>query len=476
MVKQKKKLKPFAKTFLIIGVVFGFVLLTFGNICLTACITYYRTNNDPLHIEPTSDDGLVFANGTSLYDANGDLLRLKGCNVGGLLNTEGWMSPYSCGPLEDEHGNPISYGGYIAYPTLSEDEAREGLASNPNLTNEQKQEVVNTFRSNWFSDEDFARCKNDFQFNSLRLPVYWGELMKYEDGQFVLKNENDAFAYLDYFMQKCLDNNLYCIFDLHATPVTQSGYEHSGHTTDNKDELLWYSEKGIEATVRLWTFIANHYKNSELGKAIATYDLINEPSSTPQKELHKSKDRYTVAECYPVFDRIYKAIRGTGDNHVITFNFVWTYWQFPDPKSYGWENIQYEIHLYNNDRETYPWGLMMYGFEFTRLFHDWKVPYYVGEFTGYENEEDWLYLLKYFDVRGYSWNFWTYKKTVVGSWTDSWGLYNHCYNFSYNDQKQKVNLTTSTYEELISALRKTNTNNCRMSLTGQVIQRYLSNN
>lgn len=461
------------KFFVIFGSVMGAIILSSAGVFATTYMKYKKVNKDPSHVEVEKDNGLVFAKGTSLYDKNGDLLRLKGCNVGGLLNTEGWMCPYSAGPLLDENNNPISYGGYIAYPSFSEDEAREALNANSNLNDTQRKNVIDTYRANWFSDDDFARCKNEFGFNSLRLPVYWGEMMDYVDNEFVLKSEDEAFSYLDGFMQKCLDNDIYCIFDLHAAPITQSGYEHSGHRTGNKDELLWYNEKGIEATVRLWKFIANHYKDSELGKAIATYDLINEPSTSINKDLDLTPTRNTMSDCYPVFDRIYKGIRETGDEHVITMNFIWSYWQFPDPKAYGWENIQYEVHFYNNMLDKFSWSTMMYGLEFTRLFHDWQVPYYVGEFTGYGDEEGWLYLLRYFDEKGYSWNFWTYKKTVMGSWTDSWGLYNHCYNYSYNDGRQKVNLKTSTYNELINALSKTNTTKCKMSITGEAIKEYL---
>ena len=103
-------------------------------------------------------------------------------------------------PFKDSEGQSSS---------LAEDQAREALNANQNLNDTQRKEVVNTYRANWFSDDDFKKAKEDFHFNTLRLPVYWGELMEYKNEEYVLKDEDIAFSYLDYFISKCQENNLY---------------------------------------------------------------------------------------------------------------------------------------------------------------------------------------------------------------------------------------------------------------------------
>ena len=48
--------------------------------------------------------GLVYADGNSLYDANGNRLVLQGVNAGNLLIYEGWISPFSVGECRDYNG------------------------------------------------------------------------------------------------------------------------------------------------------------------------------------------------------------------------------------------------------------------------------------------------------------------------------------------------------------------------------------
>lgn len=455
MVDNKKNKKVLKIVLISIGSFFGTVLLIFGISALVALGYKNEINKDPSYIKPKEGNELAFVYNRSIYDKDGNKLIIRGCNVGGLLNSEGWMVPF-----KDSEGRSSS---------LAEDQAREALSANQNLNDTQRKEVVNTYRANWFSDDDFKKAKEDFHFNTLRLPVYWGELMEYKNEEYVLKDEDIAFSYLDYFISKCQENNLYCVFDLHAAPVTQSGYDHSGHVTTNRSDLLWYSPKGIDATVRLWEFIARHYQNRpELSKSIVMYDLLNEPSSSDYEDLSKEHTRYTTKEAFGVFDQIYKAIRKLNDNHIISINCIWTYWQFPNPNDYGWDNVVYQIHIYNNQIESTSYSTMMYGLAFTRFFHNYDVPYYVGEFQGYGNIEDWKYLINYFESKAYGWTMWTYKKSNAGNWDDPWGLYNNNLN-----NKQKVDLRTASYDELINTFNKINTNYCDLSCSGRYIQEIL---
>lgn len=310
--------------------------------------------------------------------------------------------------------------------------------------------------------------------NAIRLPFYWRNILNYDSSTdtYTRKSEDEAFAYLDYFMGKCLEHDLYCILDLHGAPKTQNGYEHSGKVEKYKKDTLWFDEKAIEATCDIWRFVAEHYKSSQLGTAIATYDLLNEPCSDDTDVLQGA--RHTNEDCYPVFNRIYQAIRATGDKHNITIEGVWTYANFIDPAVYGWENIQYECHFYNWNRDTLSYELYYDAMEATRIGHDYQVPYYIGEFTFFDNYDDWRTWLAYYDRLGYSWTFWTYKKTVVGWWEDSWGLYNYKLFLNNKTHEQKVDLRNASFGDIKSVFECSNTTNCYLSGTGKMIIDYLA--
>ena len=193
-----------------------------------------RTKKDTI----TNTTGLVQSEGTSLYDKDGKRLILRGVNAGGMLVTEGWMVPYSCGEKRNKNGNIIYNSDNIpTYPTLTEEEAREGFLSNPNLTEEQRKTIVDTYRANWFSEEDFKTVKNELGMNAIRLPFYYLDILN-EDRKtktFTRKSEEEAFSYFDWFLEQCEKNELYLILDLHGTPGGNNGYEHSGQM--NKDDL-----------------------------------------------------------------------------------------------------------------------------------------------------------------------------------------------------------------------------------------------
>lgn len=467
MKKPKKKMKKRYKALIITGSVIAAIGLTFGGFWIGLKIARRnRTNDDAHHVEPIVGNSLVFARNRSLYDKNGDILRLRGVNAGNILVTEGWIAPYSCGAKTNPDGSLVTdKDGNVEYPDLTEEEVYAAMNNNPNLTQEQKDELTEVYRKNWFSEDDFRRIKEDFHMNAIRLPFYWRNILNENDGVYTRKPEQEAFGYLDWFMEQCQKYEVYCILDLHGTPRTQNGYEHSGC----KDApQLWYDEPAIAATCDLWAYVAEHYLNNPLGEIIATYDIMNEPC------VGYADNRSTEEICYGVFNRVYKAIRGTGDNHVITIEGCWTYASFADPAEWGWENIQYEIHLYNWDwiglsTETYYDGL-----EFTRIGHDYNVPYFVGEFTHFnEDYAFWEKWLGYYDQIGYSWTLWTYKKTVVGWWNDNWGLVNYRLYLNNRTHEQKVDLRTADYGSLKAVFECSNTTNCYVSTVGKIVAEYL---
>lgn len=219
------------------------------------------------------------------------------------------MSPFALEPLKNTDGSYVKDAdGNIQYPEFTEEEFRAGLKSNPNLVDYDVEALLSYYYSCFFTEEDFRIIKEELGLNTVRLPFYYLNILN-ED--LTRKEETAAFAYLDWFVEQASKQGLYVILDLHGAPGSQSGYEHSGSA--KREANLWRSEENVAATVDLWNYVSQHYLQTrpDLGKWIATYDLLNEPTYT-----YKG---ITTKECWAVFDRIYDAIRANGDQHVITF-------------------------------------------------------------------------------------------------------------------------------------------------------------
>lgn len=406
--------------------------------------------------------GLVQASGKSLYDANGNQLVLRGVNAGQILLQEGWMSPFALEPLKNEDGSYVKDAdGNIQYPEFTEEEFREGIKSNPNLNTYDMEELMKIYWDAFFTEEDFRIIKEDLQMNVIRLPFYYLNILN-ED--LSLKEEDEAFAYLDWFVEEAAKNEIYIVLDLHGAPGSQNGFEHSGR----KDRVagLWTNEAYVNATVEMWKLISKHYTETkpELGKWIATYDILNEPTY--------EYNTITTKECWEVLDQIYDVIRANGDKHVITMEGCWDFAKLPDPAEYGWENVQYEYHWYNWWSNILPTELVYAYYDFFNIGRDYEVPTFIGEFTCFEDRQQWAETLALMDQRNYSWTIWNYKSTVTGWWTTSWGVYTCQLKAVTENEDTKCNIATCTYEEYVQTCEKVKTENCVTATLYEVIQEY----
>lgn len=432
-------------------------------IFLDCFVTYsqnYTYEEKVTKIENTT--GLVQASGKSLYDADGNHLVLHGINAGQILLQEGWMSPFALEPSKNEDGSYVKDAdGNIQYPEFTEEEFREGIKSNPNLNTYDMEELMKIYWDAFFTEEDFRIIKEDLQMNTIRLPFYYLNILN-ED--LTLKEEEDAFAYLDWFISEAAENELYVVLDLHGAPGSQNGFEHSGAA--ERVAGLWTSEENVAATVALWDYVSTHYTETkpELGKWIATYDILNEPTY--------EYNTITTPECWEVFDQIYDVIRENGDQHVVTMEGCWDFSKLPNPADYGWENVQYEYHWYNWWSSFLPNELIYAYYDLTNIGRDYDVPVYIGEFTLFEDKEAWADSLALLDQRNYSWTIWNYKTTVTGWWTSSWGVYTCQLKAITENEDLKCNIATCTYEEYLAACEKVKTENCVTATLYEVIQEY----
>lgn len=443
-----------------IGSILGVVIISLGSLFL-----YSQNYHIPEQDESIANSSsLIQAKSRSLYDGNGNKIRLTGINAGNILLQEGWMSPFALEPLKNDDGTYVKdKDGNIQYPEFAEEEFRYGLKNNPNLKDKQE-ELMDYYYKSFFNDYDFRYIKNDLGMNCIRLPFYYLNILN-ED--LTPNSDENAFSYIDWFLTKCQQYELYCILDLHGAPGSQNGFEHSG--TLNKEANLWNDENNRKGFLDVWDKVSKYYTNvrPDLGKWIATYDILNEPTYEANGK--------TTKECWDLFDLAYDIIRANNDNHVITMEGCWDFAALPDPKDYGWENVQYEYHWYNWWSDTLPYDLFYSYQDMSNIGRDYDVPVYIGEFTYFENKDVWAEGLELFKDRNYSWTIWNYKTTSIGWWTSSWGVYTVKLNLDTKTEELKTNILTCTEEEFRAACDLTKTENCVTATLDEVLKAHKGN-
>ena len=425
---------------------------------------HYTIPPQATHID--NDTGLIQAHGRSLYDANGDPIVLQGVNAGQILLQEGWMSPFALEPLKNEDGSyQKDADSNIQYPAFSEEEFRRGIRENPNLKDYDEEALMRIFWDSFFTEEDFRIIKEDLLLNTVRLPFYYLNIL---NDDLSPKTEEAAFSYLDWFVSTAAKYELYVVLDLHGAPGSQNGYEHSGTLSETAG--LWSSQENMDATLLIWDMISEHYTHTrpDLGKWIATYDILNEPMST-----HKG---ITTKVCWDFFDRVYDAVRENGDAHVITMEACWDFGKLPNPEDYQWKNVQYEYHWYNWWPDILPYRLFYMYQDLLNLGKDHDVPVFIGEFSAFEDKNAWNLQLDIFRERNYSWTVWNYKTCVTGWWTSSWGVYTCQLQLPPENEALKCNISTCTYEEYLVVCQKVRTENCEKSTLYDVLHNYTRQN
>lgn len=322
--EQNREWSTFKKWIVsILIILLTLVVILGGTICaLYIRSATYKPNNQKPNIDTKSEfvtQGNENGTKRAIYDKHGNRLQIKGINAGNVLVQEGWMSPFDNDPKKDEDGNLIKdKDGNLTYAEFTQEDFEEGLSNNPNLK-DNKDELMNLYYKSFFSEDDFKKVK-ELQFNTIRLPFYWRNIL---NDDFTRKDESVAFSYLDWFVEQCKVNDLYAILDLHGVPGSQNGFEHSGLFLEQP--TFWHNETYENAVVDLWDYVSEHYTNNrkDIAPWILSYDVINEPQSSK----NKNQDKY----CTDYQDKLYKVIRENNDQHLITLEFMWDYSVCPNP-------------------------------------------------------------------------------------------------------------------------------------------------
>lgn len=324
----------------------------------------------------TADD-FLHTQGKEVVNAKGEIVYLRGTNIGGWLLQESWMTP-----------------------TDSESQSETLRVLEERFGREKRDSLLDTYMDAFLTEKDLDLCR-DMGMTAVRLPFWYRNLVN-EQGE-LLEN---AFERMDWFIHACSQRGLYVILDMHGAPGSQNGKDHSGST---KGDQLWTEGKYQDETLRLWKQIAEHYRGNPV---VAGYDLLNEPATGVTGKLQ-----------WDFYDRLYRIIRSADPEHIQIMEACWDPYHLPDPKDYGWENVIYSYHNYVWDHDTQD-AAQIQGHR--KLLQDiritgYNVPSYIGEFTLFRAEEAWKTVLEAYNEANLHWTTWTLKTTGRDN---SWGIFN----------------------------------------------------
>lgn len=400
-----------------LSALFAAVVAVISLSALGACTDGKRPEPKPQPEPDTATLSALAAVGNRVVNEKNDAIYLRGVNAGGLFVTEHWMT------------------GFVYGSTPSNDYRSLTQTFIARFGEQKTQELWAEYRNNWWMDADFKLCA-DMGVNCIRLPFTYMnvDFPAVRDNDYADAGKTYDFTALDAFVEKAAEHGIYTILDLHGAYGSHNGQDHSGQIFESASDVTFYSdERMIDLTVKLWSALSEHYKNEP---AVAGYDILNEPGE---------KAGLTSERHFKVYDRIYKAIRATGDKHIVIFESCWDAKDLPMPDEYGWSNCMYSFHHYAEST-----------FDAAAHGTDWNdkmrladvrfkdVPLYMGEFTNYTSTEKWEYVLDLLNRSNWHWTSWTYK--VWGNMP--WGIVN-----IRGNNASKVNASADGYDDIIGKFK-----------------------
>ena len=349
-----------------------------------------------------------------VVNEDGEKIVLEGVNIGNWLLWETWMGFV-----------PEYTEDWAHYDTLEVLIERFG--------EEKTAKIEKTFMDNFITEDDIAQIEK-LGFNCVRVPFWYRNFMN-EDGTWITENHNDnpGFKRIDWLIETCEEYGIYIILDMHGAPGGQSKNHSTGKAGRNE---LYEVEEKMDACVELWTTIAERYKDSYV---IAAYDLLNEPQNNGGYSGDYSWEAGTpeaAAQTNKAYDILYKAIREVDENHIISFEGIWSTDVLPNPKEKGYENVMYQLHIYDKDRNMINYRVN----ELRKIRKNWNVAVYNGEYNNGENEYFAQMLYKFCDINRTKWN---YKTFNAGK---QWGL--------FNQNVDRIDIKTASYDEIIEFIKE----------------------
>jgi aryl-phospho-beta-D-glucosidase BglC (GH1 family) len=362
-------------------------------------------------------DRLLQRQKDKIVDGRGQVVTLRGLNLGGWLMMEGYL-----------------LGGR----NIPEIEFKRRFAE---IFGKKELEIFcRLFRENFVREEDIKNIAN-LGFNCIRVPFNYRPL---EDDAHPYRYKKEGIYYLDKIARLCNKYQIYYILDMHAVAGCQNADWHS----DSRGRAsLWDGPAYQKRCLRLWEFVASRYKDEPF---LAGYDIMNEPVN---------KDSSSILTLY---QRIIQAIRLADRRHIIFLEGnIWAQELDFLRNRIQDDNFVYSIHFYAPLDFTfgfcrnlvYPgrmggvyWSkttLSNILSKYSKIKKEDKVPIYVGEFgqnsrcPHCHQEFQWLCdTLALFEKFGFHWAYWTYKAVASTVFPD--GLYQYQENPAWINRQGPV--------------------------------------
>jgi aryl-phospho-beta-D-glucosidase BglC (GH1 family) len=327
---------------------------------------------------------------------------LKGVNLGGWLNMEGY----------------ILHSRNIPEQKFKKDFAKK-------LGSSALRDFEKAFRDHFIGEDDFQKIAH-CGFNCIRLPFHHRLIEKHP-----YHYDREGVGYLDRILRWARRHRLWVILDLHAACGAQN---HDWHSDSLGKAELWQRKEYQNRTLALWEFLADLYKDRE---EVAGYDLLNE-AVVPKMETLNT-----------FYQNVIKTIRSVDRQHILfvegnqwameleglkefkddqlvlsihtyqplefTFNFI-PYLSYPLRPPYSWNQSTMKTLLSN----------------YHKISRKRSVPIFVGEFGvnargGFYGEHQWLKdILSCFREFGFHWTYWTYKAVKNSVFPD--GIFSYVEN------------------------------------------------
>lgn len=310
------------------------------------------------------DNPMLHQAGTKLVDGKGRVVQLRGVNLAGWMQWEGFL---------------FGKGIFVSRTQMLN---RLDQLIGPQETAAFREHI----EANYITEADIRRIA-ELGFNSVRVNFNFRVL---EDEGPPNAYKASGWALLDALIGWCEKYRVYAILDLHAAPGGQSNVP----TADPGPSagLLWRSEANRARTVALWKAIAGRYRDR---LTVAGYDLLNEPVAG---------DGTALVELYT---RIIRGIREVDPHHLVILEgnkLATDFGAFKQPLS---GNQAYSFHIYTwfGDNRKKQLGALR------ELARRQRVPLWCGEF-GENSHEMMRTTVAMFDeadpVMG--WCFFTWKR------------------------------------------------------------------